>query len=383
MQPDYSSLLAMNPDYFPSWERYYNNNLTYPQNILNLCKQVSPLPYDFYNIITAYFLIPSAIAKRVPYLFFYGVSGSGKSTFCKLAAKMHGVTPLVSTTTYAAIRNDLREKKTKWILVPSKKAGMPPMSKPVEANTFMSWEDIDLQTFKKQPNIYVLLKCGYDKATDTIKISGENKGTNEKFRCFCPKAFSSIQPIHATEEYSELRRRLIVIPTKKIENTELDLLDIDNIDWTDFSSKFNEFWDINQAELWFITRSAVSKVKGLTSQQKAISLDLIATGVSAGIWHDENEAVKELKECFNWLKQDVQIEKAPLETLLVELIENMEKDAKGIGVCIYSKQLKGFCENWYQQGYLMDRPSNKEILRIMNEKGYRTNTKGQWIPRIV
>ena len=383
MQPDYSSLLAMNPDYFPSWERFYNEDLSYPENILHLCKQASPLPYDFYRVITAYFLIPTALAKRVPYIFFYGVSGSGKSTFCKLAAKIHGVTPLASSTTYAAIRNELREKKTKWILVENKKPGMPPMSKQVEANTFMSWEDIDLQTFKRQPQIYVLFKCGYDKATDTIQMSAEIRGQNEKFRCFSTKAFSSIHPIHTIEEYSELRRRLIVIPTKKVENLETPLLDIDNIDWTGFSSKFNEFWDIPQAEIWLITRSAVGKVKGLNSHQKAISLDLITTGVAAGIWSDETEAVKDLKECFEWLKQDVKVEKAPLETLLGELIEKMEKDMNGGIVCIYSKQVKNFVETWYQQGYLMERPNSKEVIRIMNEHNYRINSKGQWMKREV
>jgi hypothetical protein len=45
----------------------------------------------FYDIITAYFLLPSALCRVVPYLFLYGQSGSGKSTLAKMASYLHGI----------------------------------------------------------------------------------------------------------------------------------------------------------------------------------------------------------------------------------------------------------------------------------------------------
>ena len=364
---DYSKLLK-DKTYYPSWETYYNPNLTYPQNILHFFKQSVILPYDFYNVIAAYSLIPSALANRVPYLFFYGVSGSGKSTLGKLIAYMHGITITSSETTYAAIRNSLRERKHTHILIEGKDPLFPSYPKKIEANTFMVWEDINSQTFLKRPEIYNLFKFGYDKSCDTIQISSEKIGKNETFRCFCPKVFSSIDPIHSHRSFKELRRRLIVIPTKKLDTIERDLLDIDQINWCGFSRLFNEFWDYECAEIYLSVRVALTKyLDGLTSTEKTISLDLIATGIATGIWKDETLAVKELRECFNWLEQ----EKIPLENLLENLVAKQES--------IYSRTIKAQIEVWYQQGYLLERPTNKEIIATMRGMGYRSNCKGSWV----
>ncbi len=118
MQPDYSILFRDNPDFYPSWEKYYDFDLSYPENILNLITKASVLPYDFYRIIAAYTLMPSGLTKRVPYLFFYGASGSGKSTLSKLIAKIHGVIPIASNTTYAAIRNILTRNRKIYVSTP-------------------------------------------------------------------------------------------------------------------------------------------------------------------------------------------------------------------------------------------------------------------------
>ena len=377
---DYSALLN-NSNFFPSWQENYNESLTYPENILELCKKTVVLPYDFYNIIAVYFLIPSALVKRIPYLFFYGLSGSGKSTMAKLASYIHGVTPVTSSTTYAAIRNELRSNKTKCIMASNPKEGYPDMPKIVEANHFMVLEDIDDSTLRRNPNLYALFKCGYDKQTDTIKMSGEKNGTNESFRCFAPKVFSSIHPIHAIEEYKELRRRLIVIPFKKLDDVEF--LDIDSLDWSNFKSKFNEFWSYEQAEILLITRNSLNHVKGLTSSQKAICLDLIAVGISTGIWSDETVAVQELKDCFDWLKQDVQIEQSPITSLLQQLVNDLEDNSKktNTNCCIYTHQLRTIVDAWYAKGYLFEKPNSKSITRTMQELGYRS-IKGQWTKKL-
>ena len=364
---DYSKLLQ-NQAYCPTWSECYDSSLTYPQNVLALFKQSVILPYNHYNVIAAYSLIPSALANRVPYLFFFGVSGSGKSTLGKLIAYIHGITITSSETTYAAIRNSLRQRKHKYILIEGEDPKFPSYPKLIEANTFMVWEDINTQTFLKRPEIYNLFKFGYDKSCDTIQISSEKIGKNETFRCFCPKVFSSIHPIHSHQKFKELRRRLIVIPTKKLETIEQDLLDIDQINWRGFSKQFDEFWDYDCAEIYLSIRTTLTKhLKGLTSTEKTISLDLIATGITTGIWADEIIAVKELRDCFDWLKE----EKVPLENLLEGLLKDKES--------IYSRTIKAQIETWYQQGWLLERPTNKEIIAVMREFGYRSNCKGSWV----
>lgn len=364
---DYSKLLK-DKNYYPSWEIHYNSNLTYPQNVLAFFKQLVILPYDFYNVIAAYSLIPSALAQKVPYLFFFGISGSGKSTLGKFIAHIHGITITSSETTYAAIRNSLRERKHAYILIEGQDPLFPSYPKLVEANTFMVWEDISIQTFLKYPEIYNMFKFGYDKSCDTIQMSSEIKGKNETFRCFCPKVFGSIDPIHSCQKFRELRRRLIVIPTKKLDSIEQDLLDTDQINWQGFGRLFNDFWDYDCADIYLSIRATLVKhLKELTPTEKTISLDLIATGITTGIWKDETVAVKELRECFDWLEQ----EKIPLENLLEGLVENKES--------VYSRTIKAQVEVWYQQGCLLERPTSKEIIAVMREFGYRSNCKGSWI----
>lgn len=124
-------------------------------------------------------------------------------------------------------------------------------------------------------------------------------------------------------------------------------------------------------------------MKGLTSSQKAICLDLIAVGISTGIWSDETVAVQELKDCFDWLKQDVQIEQSPITSLLQQLVNDLEDNSKktNTNCCIYTHQLRTIVDAWYAKGYLFEKPNSKSITRTMQELGYRS-IKGQWTKKL-
>jgi hypothetical protein len=87
-----------------------------------------------------------------------------------------------------------------------------------EKNAFMVWDDIDPSVFTTRPDIYRLFKFGYDRSTDTISISSDKAGKNLKFRCFCPKIFSSVSPLHTDSNFPELKRRLLTIKTKRLED---------------------------------------------------------------------------------------------------------------------------------------------------------------------
>ncbi len=201
MNHDYSILFhnrKNNLDF--SWESLYNNSLTYPENIYNLFRNSVYLPNDFYKALTTYSLTPSALCQRLPYMFCYGVSGSGKSTIGKLIAYMHGITITGSNTTYAAMINLLRDRKTATIFVELDDPKFPGgYGKTIEANAFIVWEDISSRTLRENPCTYNMLKCAYDRNCDTILISSETKGKNEKFRAFSPMVFGSIEPLHSME----------------------------------------------------------------------------------------------------------------------------------------------------------------------------------------
>jgi polynucleotide 5'-kinase involved in rRNA processing len=88
---DYSKLLK-NAVFLPGYQELFNPRLSLPENFYYLLKRVIILPHDWYDLITAYAFIPSALAKIVPYLFLYGGSGSGKTTLAKVISYLHGVT---------------------------------------------------------------------------------------------------------------------------------------------------------------------------------------------------------------------------------------------------------------------------------------------------
>ncbi len=395
MPHDYSQLFKGEDSCVDSWEDIYNDFLSLPDNLLSILKRTIFLPYDFYDIIAAYFLLPSALCRVVPYLFLHGQSGSGKSTLAKISSYLHGVDINSSSDTFAGIRNSLNERRTAIIEIPSTDPKYPTAWKNVERNTCMVWDDIDSSVFSNNPDLYRLFKFGYDRSTDKIILSSKEVGENLEFRCFCPKVFSSVSPLHLNDNFRELKRRLIVIPCKRIEelpetrqselgvtlNTWQDkLLDIGAYDWKGFNKVFDDFWDVEMASVFLTTRKALgASVKGLSSQQRAISLDLLATGLSCGIWNDEAEAVGCLKAYWNWFSNETG-RSAELSGLLEQYIKIEQTNAKAgnLPLEIYTPQIRAKIDIWVAQGWLMEKPRAREIKEIMLDLGMRLQ-QGKWI----
>ena len=88
----------------------------------------------------------------------------------------------------------------------------------------MVWDDIDPSVFISSPDLYRMFKFGYDRRSDKISLSGKQTGTTLEFHCFCPKVFSSISHLHLDDRFKELKRRLIVIPCKRVEELSSDRL---------------------------------------------------------------------------------------------------------------------------------------------------------------
>lgn len=398
MRVNYSALRTQEESYGDSWEDIFDPSLSLPANLINILKQTVFLPQDFYDIIVAYYMLPSALARVVPYLFFYGTSGSGKSTLAKMAAKLHGVSINSSGDTFAAIRNSLDERKWATIQVASDDPKYPVDFAYTEINTCMVWDDIDPGVFSSKPDLYRLFKFGYDRSSDKITISSDTPGKNMEFRCFCPKIFSSIHPFHSIPETSELARRLLVIPTKRVEdlsdnqkarlgitesNWESKLIDIDVIDWRGFSDEYRYFWDADASSLYMTMKREIARsLRGLKSHQKNLCLDLVTTGITCGIWDDVRTARDRLKTYFAWLDADTKDTSDNLLQLLEKYVQQEEKNAKAAKMppSIYNTNLKTTVENYYSQGWTLDRPNAKSIKNSMAALGYRL-VQGRWVKR--
>jgi hypothetical protein len=348
------------------------------------------LPENHYDLISAYILLPSALCRIVPYLFLHGQSGSGKSTVGKLIASIYNVDINSSSDTFAAIRNSLNKRKYGSFRkeVPESATGF--MNIETEVNTCMVWDDVDPGTFKLNPDIYKLFKYGYDRASDKIMISSKDAGENLEFRCFCPKVFSSISPLHNLEDFKELRRRLLVIPFTKLEDLPdtkrlyfeaINSFNPDDIDWFNCNKLLTSlYWDLDRCESWLdVRRDIKSKLTKLNSNQTIICSDLAATGVVTGIWNSTSDANKYLADYFAWLDKDIETSKDSLLAIIERIIKQESDKAKGanITLAILNQTFRNQLNNYYDQGWINDKPTSKAVGQIMIDRGFKLRS-GYW-----
>jgi hypothetical protein len=382
---DYSRL---DRDYLPSWEKLYDSSKLLSHNLLELLKKTVWLPQGemAYELIVAYILIPSALARVCPVLFLQGARGTGKSTIGFVASKLHGVHVHTSADTFAAIRNDLEVRK--WLDVPNE-------GRRVEQNAILIWDDIDESVFSEKPDIYRMLKFGYDKESDTISISSNKPGVNLQFRCFCPKIISSCSPLHVSPSTVELQRRMLLVKTKKIEDfTEAEKkangihgslwqrsrLDLANYSWVGFEEQYKQFWDEDLAKFYVEIRAAIAaNPPPLDSHALPVSIDLIATAVASGLWSDQQEAYDKIRAYWDWHSRTCSDNLSSLTALLKKIVDTHELNARDGSIApeINPRYLKDRVGDWHNAGMLEAEPSARVIGQAMGQLGYRLKM-GQW-----
>ena len=392
IEVNYSSLRKTG-SYSRSWRDIFDGS--FPTSIGKWLRQAVYLPYDHYDIITAYFLLPSALCRIVPYLFLCGQSGSGKSTIGKLVSKIYGIEINSSSDTFAAIRNSLNERKYGYIEESNPDSVMGASYSKTELNTCMVWDDVDPSTFRGNPDIYRMFKFGYDRSADKIMVSSDKVGENIEFHCFCPKIFSSVSSLHTMEDFRELHRRLLVVPTKKIEDMSaerqnqlglhggllhVEPLSVDDIDWEGCDSSFRAFWTLRKCEEWLEVRKSIPKrLKGMTSNQRVIIFDLVTTGIVTGIWMDATIASRAMQTYFDWFDREREAGKSSLGQVLERVLLQEQDNASAIGaqLALSNRELRAQLDGYFLQGWLLEKPSSKTISRHMADLGYRL-INGYW-----
>ncbi|MCC3422333.1 MAG: hypothetical protein JGK28_31820, partial [Microcoleus sp. PH2017_07_MST_O_A] len=139
---------------------------------------------------------------------------------------------------------------------------------------------------------------------------------NIEFRTFCPKLFTSVWQI----ESKELLRRTLVIRTKKTKDLE-NTVELDAINWSVPAAEIRNFWEqpINWHEFAATRKQLQASQKPRHSKEYWTLLrDLLATGVTTGVWHGIESAISEVAD---WLdistKKRIQI----VDSVIIEAIE--------------------------------------------------------------
>lgn len=377
-----------------SWESVAGEGALY-ERIGRLVSSSILLPRQGFQlpIATAYLMLPSALCNTVPILFSQGASGSGKSTLGYLACAIHDCSPISAGSTFASIRNTIKESrlydKSVQLDVPGN-----------EKNAALVWEDIKPEDLLvNEGNIFSLLKNGVTRS-GTITIA-DKEGGNLVFKVFSPKLISSIHPIYAQLQFRELVRRMIVVQHKPSDkwvsedfdewNSEidpLDLIDLADLDWCSLTQEFNAFWEQDYIlDLWVETNRSLARIKqhGMSSPLYKMSRDLICTGLVTGIWQTKQEALDHMAAYWEWHVGNIESQSTATQKALSNFIENrtatlvkQNKDFQSKGLHQYvtpieieAKELKLHVDTLRSQGELDTQATTQDINNAMQALGWR------------
>lgn len=375
------------------------------ENFMNIAKETVVLPFAEIQlpILTAYALIPSAIASVVPILVLQGDRGSGKTTLTDLISILHGTNILSAATTFAAIRNHLN--KIRWE-IPSKCE--------LEKNCCLLFDNVGRDTLNDS-NLYTMLLNGYNRKTDTISISKGN-GENIEFKVFSLKVMSSVFPFYVQSKYSELARRCIVVKCKPYERMSskekqsLNLpdnfninnrLELESIDLSILNTGFKNLWqqEDNLLKYMSIKRKLTARKKSfqipdiIDGAKWTISIDLIAAGIVTGVWPDLNHALLALEKYWNWYSHNITSSFGATHQILKDFINDETTSASTINaelgyqaapMEINPEKLKRHISWASNNGMLDIAPNPATIAEIMADLGWSLGKGGMgricWMP---
>lgn len=324
-------------------------------------------------VLAAYLAIPTCLTSTIPILFCQGVSGSGKTQILELAKITWNLSLiLTANTTGVALRNDIKELKY-WD---------PENSAHEKLIHGIVFDDLSAGQFILNPYLYSLLKAGYKRGADTIKIADKD-GKNFTFRVFGGRAFSSITPFDSLPEYSELHRRLLTIKTAL--DKRAIVLNPEWIDWRGFHQNLFDFWDDeSNTELFCETYISIEKLiaKGklpLHSHHASISGAILAAGIVSGVWASQEDAIEGMKSYWSLISEKRTYMQSSTLREIKEYVDNQKDKAmlNGRKLLFTGKALNDHLERLRKEGHLDTIISVPQLAEIMRGMGFRL-IQGIW-----
>ena len=388
-------------------EDIWNPDLSIGENAINLINNSVILPRKNLQvpIVASYFLIPSAICNVLPILFLCGDKGSGKSLLSTIGAGFHNTEINSSVTTFAALRNYLNSQRWELIDIES--------GETQEKHCMMVFDNVSESTFSNDYT-YLLFLNGYSRKTDRISISSGRAGENIVFHVFSPKIISSIHALYLQNRFRELERRVIPIWTKpyeqftKTEKEELEgesllsKLDLNFIDLTVLNRYFNEFWDfetnliefsLNKKQLIRLGKRKGALGESLTSARWTISLDVMAAGITTGIFDCPESAIQHFNSYWDEYSIRLKSDATVTTQILSDFVENELKTTKEVNekfghqlipLEVEPQKIKALIAKCSTEGLLDISPTPQLVSEYMASLGWKLgkNKEGRtmWIP---
>ncbi|HEY9660521.1 MAG TPA: hypothetical protein V6C65_18865 [Allocoleopsis sp.] len=376
-----------------SWETLYNSDLSHAQNVMEILGRATVFPnHDVVApIATAYALVPSAMAEVLPVLIYCGESGSGKSTGMILSSRVTGLGDYIqgANSTYASLRNLVN--RLRWV---SQEYNF-------ERHYCLYWDDINRSYFRDKPEIFSMFKSGYNRATGKISIASKDKaGTNMEFDCFGPKITSTVDAFWLDPGFSELLRRVIVIPTKKwdsftqheknvaLEHLGEDFsidkkLNLQSYDWSGFEQKFRDTWnDPANCETYAHLASDLISCQGfshgLASERWEICVDLVASGITTGVWNSIDSAIECLGKYWADFDSNASESTRAITLVLGQFLAKKTESAEAlrqqygakIPITIPTKEVKEHLHWARDQGMLDVELTTRNVTDAMKDLGF-------------
>lgn len=341
----------------------------------------------FEPIAATYLMLPSALCDTLPYLACIGEAGSGKSTIGFIASGLWGTQPLQGNSTFASLRN--------WV---SKNSFYDTGNQQL-ANCMLVWDDIT-GYFLKDIKMYSFLKSGYSIKSSICTIALE-KGDILQFHTFCPKVLSSIDKFYLRSEFTEITRRLLIIPTQKLDKmtdsslsqySDMDdtngLLNLKSCDLTQYKNGLFSSWqDLTKVKTFNqLTKDLTGRKKPIKTSRKIGSAEyelmpnLIACGYVQGIW-ELQEGYDLLEDYFVYKNEVILKNKSALSEHLAQFVlvrTYLSEDKK-----IIPQTLKDDLNIQLKIGALDKYPSIETINTEMFNLGYslqKVGTETYWLP---
>jgi hypothetical protein len=353
-------------DIYGDWHQYQHSNPAQTFRALLEHSIALPDPSIQIPLITAFAVSNPKFSLCLPALFIYGREGTGKSTLGTLLSHFRDAEIFNEKSTMASIRNYINYSKY-----------IPETDEQQERDGALLFLDNVYQRTFYGTDLAQIFLGGYKRSSDQITIASPGTGSNIRFRTFCNRVYTSVDPLHTCYSLRELTRRSCLVYCERLERIqgcEFNLetaIDVDNINWEGFYWHYAGWWQSadNLIELKACYHGLKRRPSKIPSDRWEHLKDLAAIGIVLGIWADKSTMSAYFRDYLDWLESQLSLKSA-----LEQLIESaIPQDCP----LIPNSFLKKKKQEWLDSGTLLDNPRRDEIPDCMLRLGY-TATKDGW-----